>query len=397
MPSSPPPADLSTVTAALRDAPEFLAGWLGRTPAGEDLLRERLSLSDTQLHRLLACRAPNPLHYGRDVQALARFIDVPDTMLAAALRETSVLAALATRPESAVTAMPQSATGLLVAAHDNVVEQIPRSAPAVRVHELATATWAAAPESVREERDVEAAVVWASPVVIVSMPHLQLASANRWLADHSAPSLPDSFGELQGLLVAWRGYAAIFLDGTMTSAARRFTLAHEHGHFLLDYQLARQRILRDAPDLLEVIDGHRPATNGDRAKASLARVPIGLHTHLLHRDDHGGAGGAPWPPRTTPPYTPWSSFPLGTPFCGSFSPSLCRAAPTPTGWPRRALPWHPSSDCPTTRPRRERQLAWRPSGSNADSSTDDLRTFVARPEPLSRRHTNRRGVGHGRS
>lgn len=292
MPSSPPPADLSTVTAALRDAPEFLAGWLGRTPAGEDLLRERLSLSDTQLHRLLACRAPNPLHYGRDVQALARFIDVPDTMLAAALRETSVLAALATRPESAVTAMPQSATGLLVAAHDNVVEQIPRSAPAVRVHELATATWAAAPESVREERDVEAAVVWASPVVIVSMPHLQLASANRWLADHSAPSLPDSFGELQGLLVAWRGYAAIFLDGTMTSAARRFTLAHEHGHFLLDYQLARQRILRDAPDLLEVIDGHRPATDGDRAKASLARVPIGLHTHLLHRDDHGGAGGA---------------------------------------------------------------------------------------------------------
>lgn len=292
MPTSPPPADLSTVTAALRDAPEFMAGWLSRIPDGEDLLRERLSLSDTQIHRLLACRAPNPRHYGHDVQALARFIEVPHTALAVALREASVLAALTSRTESVAITTPRPAAGLLAAAHDNIVEQIPRSAPAVRVQELAAATWAAAPESVREDRDVEAVVVWASPVVIVSMPHLHLASANSWLSDHGAPSLPESSGELRGLLVAWRGYAAIFLDGTMTSAEREFTLAHEHGHFLLDYQLARQRILRDAPDLLEVIDGHRPATDGDRAKASLARVPIGLHTHLLHRDDHGGAGGA---------------------------------------------------------------------------------------------------------
>lgn len=291
MPSSPHPADLSTVTAALGVAPEFLAGWLGGTPDGEDLLRERLSLSDTQLHRLLACRAPDPLHYRRDVQALARFIEVPDTTLAAALREASVLAALATRIELATTTT-RPAVGLLAAAHDNVAEQIPPSAPRVRVQELALATWAAAPQRVHNERDVEAAVVWASPVVIVSMPHLQLASANRWLSDHGAPSLPDGSGELRGLLVAWRGYAAIFLDGTMTSAERRFTLAHEHGHFLIDYQLARQRIARDAPDLLGVIDGRRPATDADRAKASLARVPIGLHTHLLHRDDHGGVGGA---------------------------------------------------------------------------------------------------------
>ena len=171
----------------------------------------------------------------------------------------------------------------------DVVEQIPRSEPAVRIQELAAATWAAATERVREQQDVEAAVVWASPVVIVSMPRLQMASANHWLADHGAPSLPDGPGELRGLLVVWRGYAAIFLDGTMSAAERRFTLAHEHGHFLLDYLLRRQRILRDAPVLLEVIDGHRSPTDADRAKASLARVPIGLHSHLLHRDDHGGA------------------------------------------------------------------------------------------------------------
>ena len=49
---------------------------------------------------------------------------------------------------------------------------------------------------------------------------------------------------------------------------RRLTLAHENGHLWLDYLLPRQRILRDAPDLLEVIDGHRPPTDADRARAA---------------------------------------------------------------------------------------------------------------------------------
>lgn len=290
MPSSPNPAELSAVTAALRDAPEFLAGWLARTPDGENLLRERLSLSDTQLHRLLACRAPNPRTFLRDVQALAGFIQAPETSLAAALREAAALAALTTLPDTVRTAS-HVAPGLVAAAHDGVVELVPGSAASVRVRELAASTWNAAPESVRLEGDVEAAVVWASSVVVVSMPNLTLASADRWLVDRGAPSAlpPESREGLRGLLVAWRGYAVILLDATMTSAERRFTLAHEHGHYLLHYQLARQRILRDAPELLPVIDGQRLPTDGDRAKASLARVPIGLHTHLLHRDAHGGA------------------------------------------------------------------------------------------------------------
>lgn len=290
MSGSPHPADLSTVSRALTDAPGFLAGWLAATPGGDDLLRRRLSLSEVQLHRLLTCRTPDSLRFGQDVQSLADFIEVSDTALAAALREAGVLAALATG--AAPAARGQPAPGLLAAAHDVVAEQIPRSEAAVRVRDLAAATWGAAPEAVRDDRDVEAAVVWASPIVVVSMPRLQMASANRWLAERGAPSLPDDPGALKGLLVAWRGYAAILLDGTMPAPERRFTLAHEHGHFLLDYVRRRERVLRDAPRLVEVIDGHRPPTDADRAQAALARVPIGLHTHLLHRDDHGGTGAS---------------------------------------------------------------------------------------------------------
>jgi hypothetical protein len=90
--------------------------------------------------------------------------------------------------------------------------------------------------------------------------------------------------------MAWRGVGVVFFDGTLDAAERRFTLAHELGHFLLDYDEPRRRVLRDAPELLEVVDGVRTPTPADRAQAVLARVPVGVHTHLL--EDAGGRGHA---------------------------------------------------------------------------------------------------------
>jgi hypothetical protein len=51
----------------------------------------------------------------------------------------------------------------------------------------------------------------------------------------------------------------------------------------------RDRVLRGAPSLIEVVDGWLPPGRAERAEAILARVPLGFHTHLLDRDTHGGA------------------------------------------------------------------------------------------------------------
>jgi Zn-dependent peptidase ImmA (M78 family) len=67
------------------------------------------------------------------------------------------------------------------------------------------------------------------------------------------------------------------------------TVAHELGHFLLDYVEPRLQVLREAPDLLEVVDGWRAPTRAERVQAVLARVPLGLRTHLLERDVQGNA------------------------------------------------------------------------------------------------------------
>jgi IrrE N-terminal-like domain len=291
--SSANPSDLGPVSAALREEPGFLAGWLSATPDGERRIQESLTLSNTSLRRLLTCRAPRPQRFLADVSAIAAYVDVNPTALTAALREATFLAALGSREISVRDdAVASGPADLLAAARDTAAEHLPVSQAATGVRELADATWRAAPAEVRDRRDVQAAVVWASSVVVVSLPGLHLTNVNRWLADRGVPALTDGVGDLRGLLVAWRGQAAIFIDGTLPEADRRFTLAHEHGHLLLDYLVPRQRVLRDAPDLLDVLDGHRLPSDADRARAALARLPLGLHTHLLHRDEDGGAAQA---------------------------------------------------------------------------------------------------------
>jgi hypothetical protein len=290
--NSADPSDLGPVTSALRQEPSFLAGWLSATRGGERRIQEGLALSSMALHRLLTCRAPRPQRFLTDVSAIAAYVGVDATALAALLREATVLAALGSREVSFRDDHAGDQAGLLAAARDMAAERLPASPADTGVRQLADATWQAAPAEVRDRRDVQAAMVWASQVMVVSLPHMHLALVNRWLAEHDVPALADEVGELRGLLVAWRGQAVIFVDGTLPQADCRFTLAHEHGHLLLDYLIPRQRVLRDAPDLLDVVDGHRAPSDADRARAALARLPLGVHTHLLHRHDDGGAAEA---------------------------------------------------------------------------------------------------------
>ena len=246
-------------------------------------------MTDDQLHRLLVCRTPHSDSYLSDVTLIAEYIGIDATALAVALRETAALATLSQRGPSIASDVEFEAPGLLAAARDTAAEQLPAVQAPAALRELAAATWRAGPVEVRERRDIQSAVVWASPAMVVLLPRLHSETANRWLTERGGPPLDNSVGPLRGLLVAWRGQAAIFADGTLTESERRLTIAHEHGHLLLDYVLPRQRILRDAPDLLDVIDGYRPQSDADRARAALARVSLGVHTHLLQRDDHGGA------------------------------------------------------------------------------------------------------------
>jgi Zn-dependent peptidase ImmA (M78 family) len=96
---------------------------------------------------------------------------------------------------------------------------------------------------------------------------------------------------LHACVVAFRGSGFIFLDSDNNLSERRFSTAHEIGHFLLDYWEKRQlAISRFGPSIEDVIDGIRPATVEERVHSMLSEVQITPFTHLMERKADGQLG-----------------------------------------------------------------------------------------------------------
>jgi hypothetical protein len=93
---------------------------------------------------------------------------------------------------------------------------------------------------------------------------------------------------LRACLAAVAGVGFVFVDAADPADERRFSLAHELGHFLRDYWGPRRRAARAlGPAVLDVFDGRRSPTPEERLHALLRGMRVGFHTHLLAR------GGSP--------------------------------------------------------------------------------------------------------
>lgn len=284
---------LDALVRAVADDPSFLAGWLSATPGEPKRLAARLSLDEGSVMDLLLSRSPRPTSFADDVLAVARHIDRDPTALAAGLREAAALGGLAvtTQPHTSRKLPTSPATSLLAAARD-AVEDLVQSADRQEgyLRRLAETVLSAPPSALRGLA-IEGVIAWSAPLAVVSLPHLNPSAATEWLTHRGAP-VPATFASrpLRGFLLAWRGSGLAFVDGGLAIEDRRLTLGHELGHFLIDYLQPRRRVVQRDPDLLAVMDGHRVATESDRARAAIAGVSLGLHTRLIDRDSLGEAG-----------------------------------------------------------------------------------------------------------
>jgi hypothetical protein len=155
--------------------------------------------------------------------------------------------------------------------------------------QIADSFWNMATEIEPFPRSLERAIALALPVAVIKLPHLALGSIETWLRTRQIEySFNCSSRFVRGCLICYGGMGIIFCDGTDPSDEIRLTLAHETGHFLVDYWYPRQKVLNKfGASILEVFDGIREPTITERIHAVFESTKIGVVTNLMDRQDAG--------------------------------------------------------------------------------------------------------------
>ena len=103
--------------------------------------------------------------------------------------------------------------------------------------------------------------------------------------------LPSADRPLCGYIAVGQAGAIILVDGDDSEDERRFTVAHEMSHYILEVHTHRVRAERMMDrNYLAVLYGSREPTNDERLDAWLKRVRTTPFAHLMDRAPDGGHG-----------------------------------------------------------------------------------------------------------
>ena len=105
--------------------------------------------------------------------------------------------------------------------------------------------------------------------------------------------IPDGNSErrIHGCLVVGRRGAAILVEKSDDAAQKRFTIAHECAHFILEVRTDQERAaIRLGHDFSGVLHGHREATPIERLDARLHNIRSDALVHFMDRTATGAYG-----------------------------------------------------------------------------------------------------------
>ena len=151
--------------------------------------------------------------------------------------------------------------------------------------ELAERFWSLAGCHESFPRSLETPLSWALPVALIKLPRLEVSSLTEWLDRQGIiPPFTVAYRCLRACLLAKAGYGIIFLDGSDSEDERRFSLAHEISHFMLDYWQPREHAFSVlGSGIQDVLDGRRPPTPKERLGGLFQGVSWQTFTHLMDR------------------------------------------------------------------------------------------------------------------
>lgn len=138
-------------------------------------------------------------------------------------------------------------------------------------------------------RNLRKSILKAFPVAIVQLPRLTLGDASRWLRARGVDrQLGGQDRMVRGCLLADRGHAFIFLDGSLEPEDERITLAHETAHYWLHYEKPRATAIAALGEQVRpALDGDRPLSPTEQFSAVVRNVPVGTYQHTLDRGHDG--------------------------------------------------------------------------------------------------------------
>jgi len=137
--------------------------------------------------------------------------------------------------------------------------------------------------------DIVDAVNLLLPIDMVNLPELTLSKVNQWLSErHIFTGIEADERSLHGFILTHAGSGIMFLNETDTEEERRYTVAHEASHFILDYKMPRDRAIKKlGPKITEVLDGYREPTKEERVDGFLRSIVLAPFTHLLEKTGNG--------------------------------------------------------------------------------------------------------------
>lgn len=138
--------------------------------------------------------------------------------------------------------------------------------------------------------DMLSAITFTFPLEVYAIPQLRVSHIKEWTSRNGvAYSIRGrNRRRLHGCLLAYHGKGVIFYDTDDPLDEQRITLAHELGHYLVDYDAPRKRAASIlGPTILPVLDGDRVPTSTERLHAVLSAVHLGAMCHVMERPDEG--------------------------------------------------------------------------------------------------------------
>jgi IrrE N-terminal-like domain len=157
------------------------------------------------------------------------------------------------------------------------------------IENIAKGFWAQTDQKSMPPFDISGTVNLLFPIDIINLSELSLRKVEQWLLQRNIHINVDANDRhLHGFILIYKGSGFIFINGTDSEEERRYTIAHEASHFILDYKIPRDQIIEKMGlQIQDVLDGVRDATEYERIDGLLNSINIRPFTHLLEKEGDG--------------------------------------------------------------------------------------------------------------